>query len=214
MNTNIIRNAAFAALVTTASAVSAHGADYEPFVRAEATFTDSGYGNTLPDGFEFGAALTAGVLVDSRHEISLTTGLTKWEGTAFGPVGVGRVSYDSEQIPLFLNYRYHFEAAKRLKVFIGPTVGFIHEKATGNVILNTGVLGLKPEGRYTDDAFKFAVGGTIGASYALESGWELVAAAQVIRVGSEEYELAGSITRDTYDSAARVGFSIGVGYRW
>lgn len=214
MKTKLIHNAAIAALVITASAASAVGADYAPFARVEATFTDTGYGSTLPDGFEPGAAITAGVFIRSQHEVSLTTGFTKWKGSEFGPVGVGRVSYDSEQIPVFLNYRYHFEAAKGLNLFIGPTLGFIHEKATGNVILNAGVPGLKPEGRYNDEAFKFAFGGTAGASYAFASGWDLVAAIQVTRVAGKDYDLAGSTTRDSYDSATRVGFSLGVSYRW
>lgn len=213
MKTNIIRNAALAAL-TIAASISVTAAELAPFARVEATYTDTGYGTNLPDGYELGAAVTAGIFLTPKHEVSLTTGYTQWDGDSFGPVGVASVSNDSEQIPLLLNYRYHIQTKKGISFYAGPSVGFIYEKATGNVFLNTGVPGLKPVGSYDDDAFKFAFGGTVGISYALKNGWEVVAAAQVIRVSGEDYDLAGSTTPTELPTATRVGFSLGVSYRW
>jgi opacity protein-like surface antigen len=217
MKTNILRNAALAALVTTASAVSAFAADYTPFVRAEATLTDSGYDfANAPEGFELGAAFTGGVLIDGKHEVSITTGHTKWEGDTFGPVGVARTSFEVEQVPVLLNYRFHLSPAKKLTVFVGPTVGLVHETATGNVLQNVGpVPGLKPVGSYDDSSWKTAFGGSLGLSYAFAEGWELNAAAQVLRLNSKSYELNSSISKfDLGGNSTRVGFSLGATYRW
>lgn len=209
-----------AALLTATvalTATSAHAANFTPFVRAEATFTDSGYeGDAAPKGFEPGVAFTGGVFIAGKHEVSLTTGLTKWEGDEFGPVGVARISFEVEQVPVLLNYRYHFTRGDNLTVYVGPTLGLIHETATGNVLQNVGpVPGLKPAGTYDDSAWKTAFGGSLGVSYALTESWEVTAAAQVLRVSGEDYDLAGTNNLNTlFDSSTRVGISLGLSYRW
>lgn len=214
MKTNAICNAALAALSIAAASATVSAADLAPFTRVEATYADSGYDGALPDGYEFGTAFTAGLFLAPQHEVSLTTGYTKWEGDSVGPVGVAAISYDSEQIPVLLNYRFHVETNKGFKFYAGPSIGFIYEQATGHVTLNTGVPGLKPVGQYDDSAFKFAFGGTIGASYAINDGWEITAAAQVLRVSGANYDLLGTTVKDTYGDATRVGFSLGVSYSW
>lgn len=214
MKTNTIRNAAFAALAITAVSTSASAADLAPFARVEATYTDSGYDGNLPKDYELGANVTGGVFLASQHELSITTGYTKWEGDTAGLPGFAASSLESEQIPILLNYRYHIDTTKGIKLYVGPSVGFIYEKATGNVTLNAGVPGLKPVGSYDDDAFKFAIGGTIGASYAINDGWEINASAQVLHVNGESYDLLGTTIKDTYEDATRIGFSLGLSYRW
>jgi opacity protein-like surface antigen len=208
-----------AALLTATvalTATSAHAANFTPFVRAEATFTDSGYDfDNAPEGFEAGVAFTGGVFIAGKHEVSLTTGLTKWEGDEFGPVGVARISFESEQVPVLLNYRYHFTRSDKLTVYVGPTLGLIHETATGNVLQNVGpVAGLKPVGSYDDSAWKTAFGGSLGVSYALSESWELTAAAQVLRVEGKSYDGAGTTASTDYEASTRVGFSLGLNYTW
>jgi opacity protein-like surface antigen len=116
---------------------------------------------------------------------------------------------------VLLNYRYHFSPIEKLAIYVGPTVGLVHETATGNVLQNVGpVVGLKPVGSYDDSAFKTAFGGSLGLSYAFAEGWELTAAAQVLRLNAKSYDLVGSTIKDSYDSATRVGFSLGLSYSW
>lgn len=216
MQTNMLRHAAIAALLITASAVPAMAADYAPLVRAEATLTDSGYDfANAPEGFELGAAFTGGVLIAGKHEFSLTTGFTKWEGDTFGPVGVARINEEVEQVPVLLNYRYHFSVADKFTFYVGPTAGLVHETATANVLQNVGpVVGLKPVGSYDDSAWKTAFGGSVGVSYTIADGWEINAAAQVLRLSGEDYDLAGSTGTSPFDETTRIGFSLGVGYHW
>lgn len=217
MKTNTIRNAAFAALIITAPSAAVFAADLTPFARMETSYTDSGYKGNLPKGYELGAAVTAGVFIAQQHELSLSTGYTKWEGDTFGTPGIALVSFDSEQIPLILNYRYHVSADNGFRFYAGPSIGLIYERATGTVIQNIGapfVAGLKPVGSYHDDAFKFAYGGTVGASYVINDGWELNASAQVLRVSSEDYDSAGSAGKSPYEGATRIGFMLGLSYRW
>jgi opacity protein-like surface antigen len=202
------------------TATSAHAADFSPFVRAEAAFTDTGYDDSLfqPEGFEFGTAITAGVRFGTKdqHEVSLSSGYTKWEGDRVG--GGVSLSLNDEvaQIPLLLNYRYNFGVTEKLTLSLGPTAGLIHEEATTNVYLNTGVPNVKPAGSYSDTDWKTAFGGTIGLSYKLTSAWELTASAQVLKVSSSDYSTAGVGPTDlrSYDSSTRIGFTIGASFSW
>ena len=216
MNTKLITTTALAALVTTASAVSANAADYTPFARAELAYTDTGYDASRfqPEGFELGAAFTAGVLLNQKHELSLSTGFTKWEGAHSATAGVFDLNDEVEQIPLLLNYRYRFAVTEKLTLSVGPTVGVIHEKMTTNVHLNAGVLGLKPEGSYSDTDWKLAAGGTLAADYRLTDQWTLTASAQALHVDSSTYDTAGVGQTVTYGSAIRVGFTLGASYAW
>ena len=224
MQSNILRNAAMAVMFTTVSAVSAFAADLSPFTRVEATYTDSGYDNfrrsannlSAREGYyAIGTQLTIGAVLGSSHEISFTTGYTKWEGDQYGPVGVASISHDIEQVPLLLNYRYHYKLFEKLTLVFGPSAGLVHETATDNVLRNDWpVVGLKPVGTYSDSAWKTAFGGGLGISYAVAQGWEINAAAQILRLDSKNYDLAGTTLRAPYDSVTRIGFSLGVGYHW
>jgi opacity protein-like surface antigen len=205
---------------TVALATSAHAADFTPFVRAEAAFTDTGYDTDFfqPEGFEFGAAITAGVLfgANDRHEVSLSSGYAEWEGDKAGD-GVN-ISFNDEleQIPLLLNYRYHFALSEKLSLSLGPTAGFIREEVSTNVLINNGVINVKPVGSYSDTDWKTAIGGTIGVAYKLTETWELTASAQALRVSSSDYATAGVGPNDlrNYDSATRVSFTLGASYSW
>lgn len=214
---NHITTAAIAALVTTASAASANAAELKPFARAELAYTDTGYDASLfqPEGFELGGSFTFGVLFNQKHEISLTTGFTQWESPGNVLAGVFDVNDEVEQIPLLLNYRYHFNVTDKLILNLGPTVGFIHEKLVSNVNFNAGVPGLRPVGSYSETDWKAAVGGTVGTDYRLNDRWTLSASAQVLRVDDSAYQGNGTAGKlRTYDSATRVGFTLGVSYTW
>lgn len=214
MKTSTLRNAALAALVTTASAASAFAADLTPFARVEATYTDSGYdGGLFPGGYEAGVALTAGVFLAPQHEVSITSGYTKWDSRiGGGPVPV--IATDLEHIPVLLNYRFHFSPVENLTVYLGPTAGLVHETATAKVGAGGPIPGLKPAGSYEDSAWKTAFGGTIGISYSFAEGWEVNAAAQILRLNGKSYDLAGTTSSANFDSATRVGFSLGLTHRW
>jgi opacity protein-like surface antigen len=221
-NTNrlMLNNTALAVLTVAALAIPAKAADLSPFVRAEAALTDTGYNEDFfqPEGFEFGTAITVGVRLgaNDQHGVSLTSGYTKWEGERAGG-GISLLLNDEvEQIPLLVNYRYNFGVTEKLTLSLGPTAGFIHEEATTNVYLNTGVPNIKPVGSYSDTDWKTAFGGTIGLSYKLTSAWELTASAQILEVSSSVYSTAGVGPNDLrpYDSATRVSYTLGVGFSW
>jgi opacity protein-like surface antigen len=221
-NTNRLMptNTALAVLTVTALAIPAKAADLSPFVRAEAALTDTGYNEDFfqPEGFEFGTAITAGVSLgaNDQHEVSLTSGYTKWEGGKAGDGVNISLSDKIEQIPLLLNYRYHFVVTENLTLSFGPTAGFIHEEITTSVSINTGAINVKPVGSYSDTDWKTALGGTAGISYKITSAWELTASAQALRVSSSDYDTAftGPENLRSYDSATRVSFTLGVGYSW
>lgn len=220
-NTNRLMptNTALAVLTVAALAIPAKAADLSPFVRAEAALTDTGYNEDFfqPEGFEFGTAITVGVRLgaNDQHEVSLTSGYTKWEGDNFGAT-LASLQDEVSQIPLLLNYRYNFALTEKLTLSLGPTAGFIHEEMTTNVSLNTGVPNVKPVGSYSDTDWKTALGGTAGISYKITSAWELTASAQALRVSSSDYDTAftGPGNLRSYDSATRVSFTLGVGYSW
>ncbi len=216
MNTKLITTTALAALVTTASAVSANAVDYTPFARAELAYTDTGYDASVfqPEGFELGAAFTTGVLLNQNHELSFSTGLTKWEGENVVTVGLIDFNEEVEQIPLLLNYRYRFAVTEKLTLSVGPTVGVIHEKATGIVRLNTVGAGIKPAGSYADTDWKLAAGGTLAADYRLSDQWTLTASAQALHVDSSTYDTVGVGFTRIYGSTTRVGFTLGASYAW
>jgi hypothetical protein len=192
-----------------------------PILRAEVTYTNSGYkqqqnfnGIGTPKGFEVGPGLTAGVIIDKKHEISLSTGYTKFEGNLFVDPGFNTTTLESEQIPVLLNYRYHLalDKAERYTVFAGPTVGFIHEKFT-ETNTQLGGLAASAVGSFSDSAWKLAYGGTVGLKAELGKGWELTATAQALRVSGNTYSIrSGSVY--TFDSAIRPSFALAVGYSW
>jgi hypothetical protein len=192
---------------------------FTPFATVEATYTDSGikFKGTPwgPDGYELGAGLTFGVRINTRHELSLSTGYTKWEGDHNVIPGVVDGHAEAEQIPVLLNYRYRLpvDSKGRFTVFAGPTLGFIHEKASQTNV-NLGALPPNVTGTTSDTAFKFAFGGTFGFNAKLTDHWSAGISAQVLRVESSTYSEYGGAASTTYEAATRPSFALTMGYSW
>ncbi len=211
---------AFAFLISLAGLASAAMAEtVTPFVQAEATYTDSGLkykGSTFaPNGYELGTGLTGGVLFDQKHEISLSTGYTKWTGPHNVVVGVADGHSTAEQVPLLLNYRYHLplDAKGRFTVFAGPSVGFIHEKHTQTIVkLGGGYVG--PTGETSDSDWKFAGGGTVGLNAKIGKAWSVGAAAQLLEASGSTYSEYGGLAHTTEKSSLRPSFALSAGYSW
>lgn len=198
---------------------SIRAVDISPFATADATYTDSGIefkgGGKSPDGYELGAGLTVGVRINIRHEISLSTGYTEWESDHNVIPGVFDGQAKAEQIPVLLNYRYRLplDSKGRFTAFAGPTLGFIHEKASQT---NVDLGGLPPAfvGTTSDSAWKFAAGGTVGLDAKLTDHWSAGLSAQILRVNSSTYSEYGGLAKTTYETATRPSFSLTVGYGW
>ena len=216
--TTITALAAIAALSGVASANAE--SRVTPILRAEISYSNTGYKQNFagvgsaPKGYEAGPGLTAGVLINKKHEVSLSTGITKFEGSLSVDPGFSSTVLAAEQIPMLLNYRYHFalDKAERFTVFAGPTVGFIHEKFT-ETNTDLGGLAASAVGSFSDSAWKLAYGGTVGVKAELGKGWELTATAQALRVTGNTYSVGSGSTYE-FDSAIRPSFALSVGYSW
>jgi hypothetical protein len=188
-----------------------------PILRAEVTYTNTGYRETFaPKGYEAGPGLTAGVLIDKVHEVSISTGYTKFEGKHnFIPADSDAFG-ESEQIPLLLSYRYNFalDQAGRFTVFAGPTVGFIHEKFTQN---NTDLGGGGPAALFGSDSsskFKLAYGATVGVKASIGKRWDIGASAQLLKVEGNTFTNHSGLSTAKFDDATRPSFALSVGYSW
>ena len=205
-----------------ASFTPSYAITVDPFVRAEATYTDSNlnsstsvYGDGL-DGYELGVGLTFGVHLDSCHELSIGTGHTEWTGNHSSTPGFAAEDSEAEQIPVLLNYRYHLplDAKRRYTLFLGPTVGFIHQKLT---ITTTNLGGLPPPliGSDTQSDWLFAYGATVGLNAALTTHWTVGVSAQVLKVEESEFTtFGGAGPFGKFESQTRPSFSLSVGYTW
>jgi len=206
-----------AAALTGATASAAE--TVTPFVQAEATYTDSGLkykgSSFAPNGYELGTGLTGGVLFDQKHEISLSTGYTKWTGPHNIVAGVADGHSTAEQVPMLLNYRYHLplDSKGRFTVFAGPSVGFIHEKHT-QINVNLGALPANVTGETSDSDWKFAAGGTVGLNAKIGKGWSVGATAQVLEASGSTYSEYGGHAHTTEKSSVRPAFALSVGYSW
>lgn len=214
MKSNKLVSLVFTAVTALAATVQA--ADHAPFVRAEVAYTDTGYDASIfqPEGYEAGLAVTTGLLFNAKHEVSVSTGYTKWEGKHSVAVGFVDVNNEIGQIPLLLNYRYRIAVTPELSLALGPTAGLIYEKATGNVFFNGGLPNLKPVGSYTDSDWKTAFGGTLAAEYKLTQSWSLTASAQVLHVSGSDYDITGVSGKTPYEATTRPSFTLGASYRW
>lgn len=217
--TTITALAALAALSGVASANAE--SRVTPILRAEITYSNTGYkqqqnlyGVGTPKGYEAGPGLTAGVLIDKKHEVSISTGITKFQGDTRVLAGIASTAIEAEQIPVLLSYRYHvsLDKAERFSVFAGPTVGFIREKFTETNV-DLGALAASAVGSFSDSAWKPAFGGTVGFKAELGKGWELTATAQALRVTGNTYSVGSGSTYE-FDSAIRPSFALSVGYSW
>ena len=187
-----------------------------PILRAEVTYTDTGYSEAfVPKGYEAGPGLTAGVLIDKKHEVSISTSYTSFDGEPNVTAGSDILTTESEQIPVLLNYRYNFALDKggRYTLFAGPTVGFIHETFTIN---ETDLGGLIPalRGSDSDTKWKLAYGGTIGFKALIGKGWDVSASAQLLKVSGSSYATHTGLLTAELDSAIRPSFALSVGYSW
>ncbi len=188
-----------------------------PILRAEIAYTNTGYKETFaPKGYEVGPGLTAGVLIDKVHEVSISTGYTKFEGKKNVEVGISDFLAESKQIPVLLNYRFNYSLDKAAKytVFAGPTVGFIRETYTSTVNDLGG--GGNPAQYGTDSAskWKLAFGGTVGVKADLGKGWDVSASAQLLKVESNTYVTHSGTDTFAFDGATRPSFALSVGYSW
>lgn len=209
----------FVLLVAATTPLAAHATTITPFVQAEATYTDSGLkyktSSFAPNGYELGTGLTGGVLFDQKHEISLSTGYTKWTGPHNVVVGVADGHSTAEQVPLLLNYRYHLplDAKGRFTVFAGPSVGFIHEKHT-QINVNLGALPANVTGETSDSDWKFAAGGTAGLNAKIGKGWTVGATGQVLEASGSTYSEYGGLAHTSEKASVRPSFALTVGYSW
>lgn len=201
----------------------AHALTIDPFVQAEATYTDSGLkpdsaSSNLKglDSYEFGAAFTFGTVLNLRHEVSLTTGFTRWDADPIVTPGFVSVEYEAEQIPVLLNYRYRLplDSKERFTVFAGPTVGFIHQKIT---VTDRQLGGLPPAlvGSESNSDWKFVYGGTVGVNASLTKHWTAGASAQVLKLGSTNFSSFGGLGPSAhFESSFRPSFAVSLGYNW
>ena len=192
---NIAVTAAALALAIVASANAATPAyTVTPFVKGGVQFVDSGLkdkgaqhwsGSVSNYKDSVGGGFTAGVLVNQRHEFSLSTGFVSFEGTPPPPDGIASANSKVEQLPLLLNYSYHLpvDAKGRFTVYGGPTIGVINQKTS----FTQKQLGSSPAAfigtnSVTDNLF--AYGATIGFDTKLSSHWTAGVSAQVLEVSS------------------------------
>lgn len=212
--TKILAIATVTALTGLASAQA--GSRVTPILRAEIAYSNTGYKETFaPKGYEVGPGLTAGVLIDKVHEVSISTGVTKFEGKHNVTPGVVDSFVESEQIPLLLNYRYNFalDQAGRYTVFAGPTVGFIHERFTrNNTDLGAGIGAL--DGSDASSKFKLAYGATFGVKAKIGKGWDVGASAQFLKVEGNTFTTHSGLSTFKLDDATRPSFALSVGYSW
>lgn len=222
----------YASLVAVAAltGVVAHAESrYSPFIRAEVTYTNTGYSKNFdpnksvcaaPSGYAAGAGFTTGVLIEDMfnfsvsHEFSVSSGSTKWKGETATSPGPFFTHAEAQQIPVLLNYRYHYELdqAGKYTLFAGPTVGFIHETMTNVLRDPNGFTGLA--GSESASKWKPAYGGTVGLTANLTDHWTVTASAQMLHVGSSEYVThQGEFTTIT-GSANRPSFALSAGYSW
>ena len=190
---------------------------FSPIIRAEATYTDTGYSEKFaPKGYEFGEGLTAGVLINTKHEISVSTGLTKWTGATDTVPGSASSTFESKQMPVLLNYRYHFnlDQAGRFTAFVGPAAGLIHETIADNITDLGAGLPASQVGRDSASAWKLAYGGTAGISANLSKHWIVTASAQLLRIDSHDYATNAGFSNLKTPAATRPSFALGVGYSW
>ena len=214
-NHNVL--AALAAGALSLVGAAAHAADYTSFVRAEATYTDTGYKmDFAPKGYQAGAGLTFGGLLNSEHEFSLSTGLTDWTSNHNHVAGSFDVYSKVEQVPVLLNYRFHYtlDQDARYSVFAGPTVGFIHEKFTEtNTDLGLG-FPASATGASSESKWEPAYGGTVGVSVKIGKGWDVSATAQFLRVESHTFRTHGGFDTTNFKDAVRPSFALNIGYGW
>ena len=212
--TTITALAALAALSGVASANAE--SRVTPILRAEISYSNTGYSEQYaPKGYEAGPGLTAGVLINKKHEVSLSTGFTKFNGDHRVIPSVVDVGADLEQIPVLLNYRYHvsLDNAGRYSVFAGPTVGFIHEKYSQTQV-DLGGWPIALRGTSSATKWRSAFGGTIGFTAKLGKGWDLSATAQALSVAGNTYLTHGGTSTFTLEKAIRPSFGLSVGYSW
>lgn len=158
---------------------------------------------------------TFGVRINTRHELSLSTGYTKWEGDHNVIPGFFDGQAKAEQIPVLLNYRYRLpiDSKGRFTVFAGPTLGVIHEKASQTNV-NLGALPPNVTGTTSDTAFKFAFGGSLGLDAKITDHWSAGLSAQIVRVESSTYSEFGGAASTTYETATRPSFGLCLTYTW
>jgi outer membrane protein W len=199
--------------LTTAQAESR----FSPIIRAEATYTDTGYkGAFLPKGYEAGAGITAGVLINATHEISVSTSLTDWTSDTNTTPGAFAATYEVKQMPVLLNYRYHFnlDQAGRFSAFVGPTAGLIQEKFTCTITDLGGGFPASQMGSSSDSAWKLAYGGTAGLTANLGKHWTVSASAQLLKVAGANYATNDGFNTWNQDSQTRPSFALSAGYSW
>lgn len=217
----IVASANAAAPVALPAAKSAY--TFSPFVRAEVGIVDAGLDNnaaTASSGkfkSEFGGGFTAGVLLNQRHEFSLSTGYAQFEGTPVVTPGFISVNGKVEQVPVLFNYAYHLpiDSKGRWTVYGGPTIGLIHQKSS----LTTSQLGGFPSSFIGTNSISenlLAYGATIGLGAKLSSHWTVGASAQVMEVASSGgVPLVGNTVNSLkFDSATRTFFALTAGYSW
>jgi len=214
-NRNIL--AALAVGIVAMAGTSAHAADYTPFAEAGITFTDTGYKPTFsPKGYQAGAGLTFGAVFSGKHEISVSTGFTRWEGKHDFVPGSFETYGQTEQVPILLNYRYRYtiDQAGRYTLFAGPTAGVIREKTTDhNADLGIG-LPASAVGSSSDSAWRAAMGGTVGLTAKIGKGWDASVSAQILRVSAHTFRTFGGFNIDPYPATTRPSFALSVGYSW
>ena len=210
------------ATVAIAPVLSAQALTVTPFALAGATYTDSDlnsstsiYGDGL-DGYEIGVGLTFGVRLNTRHELSIGTGLTEWTGNHSSTPGFAAEDSEVEQIPVLLNYCYHLplDSKGRYTLFFGPTAGFIHQKLT---ITTTNLGGLPPPliGSDTQSDWLFAYGATVGLNAAVTTHWTVGISAQVLKVEESEFTtFGGAGPFGKFESQTRPSFTVLAGYAW
>lgn len=211
--------AAIFALIGTGSALAA---DFgTPFVRAEATYTDTGYTGNYGHGYKFGPSITAGTIISNHHEFSISSSITKWTGATTSTPGIISTNTDIEQIPLLLNYRYHLplDAKGKFTVFAGPTIGLIHEKMTyHNRDLGTlSIVDPTLVGDSSDTAWKTAFGGTFGVSAKISNHWSIDASAQLLHTSKSDYAFftkRPSQDTDFTKATTRPSFTLSANYAW
>ncbi len=218
----------YASLVAVAAltGVVAHAESrVTPFLRAEFTYTSTGYSKgfdatksvcSAPTGYAAGAGFTTGVLFDKKHELSVSSGVTKWTGETNVVSGVFFTHAESQQIPVLLNYRYHYalDQAGKYTLFAGPTVGFIHETMT-NVTKDPQNLA-NGDTSLSASKWKPAFGGTVGLTANLTDLWTVTASAQMLHIGGSEYITndGSGIFNTVTSSSNRPSFALSAGYSW
>lgn len=162
-----------------------------PFIRAGAGYT---YGKfdplTRQTGWEAGPVVAAGYTFgsDNQQELSLESGWAKWNGTS----AVGGSKFETTQIPVLLNYRYAYTLGKGYGLFVGPTVGFIHQNFEKTNAAFPTLLG------GTSNEWEPAYGGTVGLTAKFGKNWNAQLSYQLLRVNGEDIRTgtAGSLTQN------------------